>query len=358
MFNPHIKRAITSPIIALLITACGGSSPTYLMGGSIQGAQVSLSALVQTVAGGAELVGSVDGEGSNARFSYPWGMTTDGANLYISEANSIRMMNIASGYVATLAGSPDSNGYADGKSSDARFFVPRGITTDGQSVYVVDSYNSTIRRIDIDTGAVSTLAGKAGVNGIEDGIGEAARFNIPGDLTTDGENLYVTEPYSHTVRKIVIATREVTTISGMPGMSGTDDGIGADARFDSPFGITTDGRYLYIACPPLIRRISIADRTVTTLASHADGSTSTQFRVPAGLATDGFNLYVTESNRTVQKLSLEDGQITTIAGNATQLGTTDGPGTTARFNHPIGITTNGRSLYVADTNNHTIRRIN
>lgn len=327
------------------------------MGGSIQGVQVSLSTRVQTVAGGAELAGTVDGDGLAARFSYPWGVTTDGTNLYVSEANSVRKMNIASRYVSTLAGSADSNGYADGTSSDARFFVPRGITTDGRSVYLVDSYNNTIRTIDISTGAVSTLAGKVGVAGIEDGIGEAASFNLPGDLTTDGENLYVTEPYSHTVRKIVISTREVTTIAGMPGVSGASDGTGIDARFDSPYGIATDGKYLYVASAHLVRRITISSRTVTTLAWHADGQTSTQFQTPIGLATDGFSLYITESNRTVRRLSLADGQITTIAGNATQLGTTDGLGAAARFNNPIGITTNGRSLYVADTNNHTIRRI-
>jgi sugar lactone lactonase YvrE len=275
----------------------------------------------------------------------------------VSELRSVRKVNIASGQVSTLAGSADFDGDADGAGPDARFFVPRGITTDGRSVYLVDSYNNTVRKIDIRTGIVSTFAGTVGANGTEDGVGPAARFNLPGDVTTDGENLYVTEPYSHTVRRIVISTREVTTIAGTPGVAGVADGTGANARFDSPYGIATDGKHLYVTTPHQVRRITISSGTVTTLAWQANGLTSTQFQTPIGITTDGSNLYLTESNRTVRKLSLVDGRITTVAGSPVQLGATDGLGAVALFNTPIGITTDGRSLYVADTQNHTIRRI-
>ena len=94
--------------------------------------------------------------------------------------------------------------------------------------------------------AVTTLAGAAGVSGTADGIGSAARFYLVRGIDTDGTNLYVTEGYNHTIRKIVIGTGEVTTLAGAAGIPGTADGTGSAARFNFPWGVTTDGTNLYV----------------------------------------------------------------------------------------------------------------
>jgi len=335
------------------------------MGGSIQGILLSLSRDVTTFSGTAGSFGAVDGAGVDARFNYPWEITTDGTHLYITDESTIRKISIASGIVSTLAGKASLSGSVDGTGVDARFLVPRGVTTDGTNLYVVDSYNSTIRKIVIETGVVNTIAGTAGISGTADGTGATAQFNLPGGITTDGANLYVTEPYSHTIRKIVIDSGVVTTLAGTASLSGSADGTRADARFDTPAGITTDGKNLFVAGNRTVRKIVIATGVVTTLAGNVsiagstDGTGDTaRFAAPAGITSDGTHLYVTDNNRIIRKITIATSAVTTLAGDANSLGSDDGTGVTARFDNPIGITTDGTYLYVVDRSNHTIRKIN
>ena len=150
-------------------------------------------------------------------------------------------------------------------------------TTDGTNLYVADLGNHTIRKIVISTGVVTTLAGTAGVSGTTDATGNAARFKSPGGVTTDGTNLYVAEYGNHTIRKIVISTGVVTTLAGTAGVSETTDATGTDARFDSPYGITTDGTDLYVVeyVGHTIRKVVISSGVVTTLAGTTGSSGNT-----------------------------------------------------------------------------------
>jgi len=266
--------------------------------------------------------------------------------------------------VTTLAGTPGAAGSDDGTGAAARFWFPCGVTTDGTNLFVVDQSNCTIRKIVIATRLVTTLAGMPGVIGSDDGTGAEARFNCPDGITTDGSNLYVVDWADHTIRKVVIATGMVTTMAGAAGVAGSDDGTGTEARFNSPGGITTDGANLYIAdgnCT--IRKVVIATGVVTTLAgaagvSGSDDGTGAEARFggPMGITTDGANLYVTD-NHTIRKIVIATGVVTTIAGTAAVSGSDDGIGAEARFNAPMGITTDGASLYVADKLNRTIRKV-
>lgn len=213
---------------------------------------------VTTLAGNEYLNGYDNGIGTAAYFANPYGIATDGTNLYVADSsnNAIRQVVIATGEVTTLAGSiPSTPGCLDGIGTMARFNYPLGITTDGINLYVTDNSNSTIRKVVISTGQVTTLAGKTGVTGSSDGIGSAASFYYPNGITTDGTNLYVADQYNHTIRKVVISTGEVTTLAGAAGLSGSLDGGGSEARFSSPAGITNDGRNLYVASNETIRKI-------------------------------------------------------------------------------------------------------
>ena len=119
---------------------------------------------------------------------------------------------------------------------------------EGTNLYIADTGNNTIRKIAIATGAVTTMAGSAlAMMGSADGIVTGASFNQPAGITTDGTNLYVADTANHTIRKIVVATSDVTTIAGLPLSSGNVNATGSDARFNSPGAITTDGQSLYIA---------------------------------------------------------------------------------------------------------------
>jgi len=269
-----------------------------LLGGAIQGNALNLKGEVTTLAGSSE--GDADGIGTSAQFYGPDSITTDGTNLYIADTinNRIRKIVIVTREVTTLAGS--SEGDADGIGTSAQFFYPRGITTDGTNLYVADFNNNIIRKIVISTGEVTTLAGSS--QGYADGIGTSAQFFLPSGITTDGTNLYVADSDNNRIRKIVISTGEVTTLAGSS--YGYADGIGSSAQFYYPDGITTDGTNLYIADTynHRIRKIVIATAEVTTLAGSSEGyangiGTSAQFAWPNGITTDGTNLYVADNNK-------------------------------------------------------------
>jgi sugar lactone lactonase YvrE len=200
---------------------------------------------------------------------------------------------------------------------------------------------------------VSTIAG--GSYGSDDGIGSVVQFTSPEGIAYDGNgNLYITDKYNHTIRKLVIATGQVTTIAGVTGSGGIVDGIGSAARFYYPQGITCDGNgNLYICDLIAIRKLMIATGEVTTI--------SMGFYSPEGIAYDGNgNLYISQwfYNHSISKLVIATQEVTTIAGVAGSPGSDDGVGSAARFYAPRGLTCDGNgNLYICDASNYTIRKI-
>jgi DNA-binding beta-propeller fold protein YncE len=331
--------------------------------------KVAISSDEVTTFAGSVNFSSTDGPAAAATFLFPTGIAADGVNLYVTDDGNrtIRKMVIATGVVSTIAGTAGVTGHVDGTGSAARFGGPYGIATDGINLYVTDA-TDTVRKIVIASGEVSTLAGVAGTCGRADGVGTAATFCAPAGIATDGANLYVADSGSSTIRKIVLATTVVTTLAGTSGSSPVD-GIGTAAQFHTPMGIATDGTNLFVAdmLNHAIRKIVIASGAVTTLAGTGPtpGSTdgpaaSASFWYPKGITIDSTKtyLYVADSyNNTVRKIVIATGEVTTVAGSARTPGFSDGAGTAAGFNDPEGITAFGGNLYVADTNNHAIREI-
>ncbi|HEX7764187.1 MAG TPA: hypothetical protein VF433_11330, partial [Cellvibrio sp.] len=264
-------------------------------------------------------------------------------------------LNIA-GVVTTAAGTQQG---ADGIGIAARFYSPKGSVVAGRYLYVADTSNNKIRKIEIATGVVTTLAG-GGSFGSVDGTGSAARFALPEGITTDGTHLYVVD--GNKIRKIVIATGVVTTLAGS-GSRGSTNGVGTAAMFSSPIGIATDGTHLYVADTGnhKIRKVEIATSAVTTLAGigpSVDGTgAAASFTRPQGITTDGTHLYVADTgNDKIRKVVIATGVVTTLAGSGAS-GSVDGTGSAASFYFPQGITTDGTHLYVTDTNNYKIRKV-
>lgn len=304
-----------------------------------------------------------------AKFNHPISITTNGTDLYVADYynNVIRKIS------TTGAPTPDK----DASTIATGFNQPAAITMESTNLYIADSGNFVIKKIDLVTNAVTVLAGTAGTAGSLDAVGTAARFNQINGITTDGKYLYVSDS-DDTIRTVDITSGAVTTLAGTPGKAGSDDGIQSAARFNQPANLTTDGTSLFVADfnNATIRRIVIATGKVTTLAGitgrHGmdDGpSTTATFFHPNGITTDGTYLYVTDYNDTslpnpqywsaIRKVEIATGKVTTIAGgiSSTFPNSVDASGTSARFTNPVGITTDGLSLYVADSGNNTIRRI-
>jgi hypothetical protein len=327
--------------------------------------KITPAGVVSTLAGTPGIEGSTDGAGPAARFTYPSGIATDsGGNVYVVDAGTIR--KITAGVVSTFAGMTNVRGSNDGTGAAARFNSPSGIATDSVgNIYVADMHNHTIRRISA-TGVVTTLAGTPGVAGSADGAGPAASFHWPTDLAVDGAgNVYVSD--AATIRKVT-PTGAVSTLAGAAGIRGSTDGAGAAARFGVPRGVAVDSQgnvFVADGRDGTIRKITGAG-LVSTLAGTpavigaADGTgTAASFDSPGGVAADKpGNIYVADShNHTIRKIT-PAGIVTTLAGNAGVSGSTDGIGETARFNSPAGVATDrAGNLYVADAHNHTIRKI-
>jgi cysteine-rich repeat protein len=345
---------------------------TNLLNGDGCNPTCDLHGTVATVAGQAGDPGMSNANGSSARFRNPTGIDSDGTSIFVADAGNcvIREVDISSWDVTTLAGTAGTCAHADGAA--AEFNVPQDVCVTGGSVYVADTDNHVIRRIDLSSGVTSTFAGTAGSSGSTDDTGTAARFNEPRGITTDGTNLYVADFGNHTIRQIVISSRVVTTIAGQAGSPGSTDDTGSAARFNYPRGLVHHAGELFVTDTDnhTIRRVVISSGAVTTIAGQAgsnaltDGTGSAaRFNSPRGIAADAQSLYVADfANHAIRQILVGTWDVSTLCGNGTQ-GTTDGTGSAARMHGPWGIAFDptlaqpGQMLYVSELGNHIIRTV-
>ncbi len=313
--------------------------------------------------------------GSFADFEDPLGVAFAPTGELLITDRAKRMIKKVSldGKVSKFAGIEYNWVAQDGPIETATFSIPSELAVDYRTgdVYVSDAGDFTIRRIS-STGVVSTFAGRRGVSGNADGQGDAARFGSPAGLAFDGQgNLIVADRSNHSIRKIT-PTGLVTTLAGMPGTSGALDGTGTAARFNMPDGVAFDNTgsgTVYVADRQnhAIRKITSAG-VVSTLAGglgipgYTDGvGAAARFNTPRGVCVDKYGVvYVSDSvNNRIRRIAV-DGTVSTVAGQATA-GDVDGVGINAKFNLPVGIVVaqdDSRNIYLADTANDTVRRIN
>jgi DNA-binding beta-propeller fold protein YncE len=236
----------------------------------------------------------------------------------------LKKLTIQTRTMQTIAGFPGNTGSVDGIGRNALFVNPVvSAYIPAQKVnkaLLTDQLNHVVRRVDLQSGSVTTLAGQKGVAGTSDGSGTNARFNQPFGLVVSsaGEIAYVAEYSGHSVRSIQIKTGVVTTGAGVSGMNGSSDGIGVDARFFHPCGLALaqDNSYLY---------------------------------------------WADSSNHLIRRINVYTWEIMTFAGSAGYQGSADGVGTTASFSFPQDVSVFSQAdasyLYVADRNNNKLRRI-
>jgi hypothetical protein len=164
----------------------------------------------------------------------------DGAgNIYVADSgNNIIRKITPEGVVTTLAGSPGASGTTDGAGSAARFTYPYGVVVDGSgTLFVTDAWAETIRKV-TPGGVVTTTAGAAGVSGTADGIGNAARFQTPWGLSIDAfGNLFVADSDNDTIRRVT-ADGIVTTVVGVAGVGETVTGP-LPGALNIPAGVAT-----------------------------------------------------------------------------------------------------------------------
>lgn len=342
-------------------------APLFLLAAGISVGAFSLT--FTHLAGSFGGPGFEDGPSADARFKSDAAIAVDGSgNVYVADTANYTIRKIApGGEVTTLAGLAETTGSTDGHGAHATFRYPAGIAVDGSGlVYVADTENHTIRKITA-AGDVTTFVGYPGAAGYVNASGFAARFNNPHGLALDGSgNLYVSDTGNHSIRKVTPAGA-VTTLAGTGSFGSTND-TGTAASFTTPLGIAYDSfsNALYVADSGnrVVRRITLPGAVVTTFAGtmgvpgHGDGIPGFLF-TPSGITADGTgNLYVSDSTDHSIRSITSGGSLGSAAGFAFYPGPDDGTGAIARFRNPAGIAALGATaLFVADTGNHTVRKI-
>lgn len=297
-------------------------------------------------------------------------------NFYVAEtANHVIRKIDSSGHITVVAGTGTQGFEGDGgQATVALLDSPQGLAVDSTNLYIADSSNHRIRKVNLASGLITTLAGNsaAGSSG-DNGPATAATLDMPTALALDvNGNLYVADSRAHRVRKITNAGI-ITTVAG----TGTQgfDGEGATATtalLDSPGGLAVDqsgNLYLADTHNQRVRRIDAATRVITTLTGtgilgftgDSNSATAAKLALPRGLSTDTQgNLYIADTaNHRVRRIDAVTGKITTIAGDGAQGFAGDGASATAAsFDSPRSAAISSSNLLtIADTGNQRIRQI-
>lgn len=327
-------------------------------------------------------VGGYSGDGgaaTAAKMNTPSGVAVDHfGNLYITDQNDncVRRVDTA-GIITTFAGTGSSGSLGDGGlATDAQLFFPQGVTTDPSgNVYIADQFNNLVRKVNIVTGIITTVAGTIGAIGYsgDNGPATAAHLWHPADVAADQYgNVYFVDQDNSVMRK-VDAAGIITTMAGTgtAGFSG-DGGPSTAAKLNFPQGIAVDtAGNVYIAdlYNSRIRKINVATGIISTVAGNGaatfsgDGGPATDAALwdasAVAVDTNG-NLFISDYyNSRIRKVSSTTGIITTITGNGVSDFCCDcGMATAAEIYYPQGVAADRKgNVYIADYGNHRVRII-
>jgi thiol-disulfide isomerase/thioredoxin len=298
--------------------------------------------------------------------AFPGKILADGASgrLFIADSNHNRIViTKLDGTLVDTIGSGE-RGASDGAFDKASFYRSQGMALDGDTLYVADTENHLIRRIDLKARAVETIAGtgKQSTDYFKQGPGRSIGLNSPWDLQLAGRVLYIAMAGPHQIWKLDLDKGEVSTFAGS-GREARLDGALLEAGFAQPSGIASDGKTLYVADAEanIIRAIDVAGGQVRTLVGgdlfefgDVDGNgDDVRLQHPLGLLAVGDKLFLADTyNHKIKELDPRQRKVQTLVGTG-KPGQTDG--ISPSFYEPGGLSVANGKLYVADTNNHAVR---
>jgi len=301
--------------------------------------------------------------------SFPGKVLVDEASgrLIISDSNHNRIL------IATLEGKVRQvigsgiEGFKDGSADEARFADPQGVALDGNTLYVADTKNHAIRAVDLSTGDVRTIAGTGEqARRLHQG-GDAAlmQLNSPWDLILHEGVLYIAMAGFHQLWSLDLATKEAHPYAGS-GRERIEDGVLAEAALAQPSGIATNGKKLYFTDSETsaVRAADLdrAGKVETIVGLHlfefgdVDGvGEDVRLQHPIGIdILDGI-LYIADTyNNRIKKIDPSTREASGLIGSGAA-GNADGAPEDAQFHEPGGLCIANGKIYIADTNNHAIR---
>lgn len=287
-----------------------------------------------------------------------------GNRLFIADSNHNRLViTRLDGTLIETVGT-GAAGAVDGTFDKADFYRPQGMALSGDNLYVADTENHLIRRVDLKNKTVETVAGTGQQSReyFRKGPARTIALSSPWDLQLVDQQLYITMAGTHQIWKLDLTNNEVSTFAGS-GREAREDGPLLDAGFAQSSGITSDGKKLYIADSEsnIVRAIDIAVGQVETLVGgdlfefgDIDGSgDDVRLQHPLGVAMLNDKVLIADTyNHKIKELDPRERTVRTLLGTG-KPGQRDGAA--PAFYEPGGLSIADNKLYVADTNNHAVR---
>ncbi len=318
--------SLSAPAVAQYLI---GSSPTSLIYSIAGNGSYGYSG-----DGGPALLADLNGPASS--------LLDSAGNLYIADSGNhvVRKVAASTGVITTIAGN-GTGGYSgdNGPATGAQLSYPAGIALDGQgNLYIADSENSVVRKVAAATGVISTVAGNGtpGYGG-DGGAATGAELDFPAAVALDGAgNLYIADTYNYVIRKVNASGGAISTVAGNHqwGYDG-DGGAATAAQLRDPWGLALDSAGdLYIAdtANQVVRKVTAATGVISTFAGNGYGAgaiyggysgdggpaASAELSEPFGVALDSAgNLYIADTyNQVIREVAATTGIITTVAGGA------------------------------------------
>ncbi len=340
---------------SVLQSLTAGMTATFTMifhpnGEATVGADFQDDAYTAATIAGSGTAGSADGIGTAAQFNSPFGVAVSSGVVYIADTGNkaIRRIDLTTKVVSTLT-----------LTGGSAFVDLRGLALSGTLLYATDG--CAIRKVDLTANTQSILLG-------DPACSTGAIFGALRGIVAVGSSLFVADSGKNVIRRIDLAGPTASIFSGQSGVAGAADGAAGVALFSAPEGLAADTQFLYLAdrgnCT--VRQVSQANGSASTLAGRAgacavvdDVGSAARFQQPSGVALSGTNLFVSDAaGQTIRRIDLSFSAVVSIAGSAGVSGNLDGRGSTARFNAPALIAVDSTGvLYVADSGNHEIRSL-
>ena len=378
-FSPTYPGVRSGAVV--LLDAGNHPLATQVVVGNATGAVATfVPGTINTVAGNTAWIYSGDGgQGTQSSIFLPFGFAVDAAgDLFIADSsnNRIRRVDGVTGIITTVAGDGLIGSSGNGGSATAATLSnPSSVALDpAGNLYIADSGNNLVRRLDAFTGVITAVAGNVSLHGYsgDNGPATSAALNTPNGIALDASgNLYIADTGNNVIRKVNLASGIITTFAGTgaPNFSG-DLGPATSASLYNPWSVTVGpSGSIYIADQNNNRiRMVTSAGIISTIAGtgipgfSGDGGVATeaQLNVPASVAIDiAGNIYIADSgNNRVRKISVQTGQIATIAGNGSQSFAGDGgPADQSGLYGPYTLALDGQgNLYIADVFHNRVRK--